>query len=444
MNASGPTVWADVTNTVEGSGTTGVQRAAKNLLAPLAMGDPRVDVRLVRWCEACQAFLALDETEQRRFREAAPPPERRVDRLPQRLRPAGRRLADRPALRRLNRAARRGRRTPHPTDEHSRRRVDLDGGTFLDLDASWHNRTDRNRLLPTLNARGVRTAALFHDLFPIDHPEWSDGGTRTLFPPWADAHLRHDDLMIGNSAWTLARALDRRRSLGVDAPAVSGVVHLSGEWIDRRSEERAPSSGASPTQALPEQLRGTDLRAYAVCVATLEPRKNHAVLLDALDRWADMHPELGLVLIGRIGWNTDELVRRIEGHPLLGRQLFWFAHADDDAMRSLLGRATVAAMPSLAEGFGLPVMEALSLGVPVVTTGGGALAEVGGDTPVRLPPDDAAAWADVLVRHATDADYLAARRAAAEEAARHLPTWAEARDELVDLLTSSSPPPTSR
>ena len=52
-----PIVWADVTNTVEGTGTTGVQRAAKNLLAPLAAGDERLELRLVRWCEPCGTFL---------------------------------------------------------------------------------------------------------------------------------------------------------------------------------------------------------------------------------------------------------------------------------------------------------------------------------------------------------------------------------------------------
>ena len=85
-----PTVWADVTNTVASSGTTGVQRAAKNLLAPLADNDPRLDLRLIRWCPECETFLRLDDEERRRFSDSAPPPNRRVDRLPQRIRPAAR------------------------------------------------------------------------------------------------------------------------------------------------------------------------------------------------------------------------------------------------------------------------------------------------------------------------------------------------------------------
>ena len=131
---------------------------------------------------------------------------------------------------------------------------------------------------------------------------------------------------------------------------------------------------------------------YVICVATLEPRKNHALLLDAFDRWSTRSPGLGLVLVGRIGWNTGTLVKRIETHPLLNRQLFWFAHSDDPAMRNMLRLATVAAMPSHTEGFGLPVLEALALGTPVVTTNGGALAEVGDDAPLRLPGDDPATW----------------------------------------------------
>ena len=442
-----PIVWADVTNTVASSGTTGVQRASKNLLAPLADRDPRLDLRLIRWCPECAAFLRLDDDERRRFSDDAPPPDRRVDRLPQRIRPVARRVADRPLLRRLNEAMRRRRRPPHPVDAHAGLTVSIDDGTFLDLDAAWHNPLDRRDLLPALSAAGVRTAVLFHDLFPIDHPEWSDRGTRELFPPWADAHLRFDALIVGNSDWTLQRALDRRQGIGLPDPGVSGVVHLSGDGGAGRDEPVAPQ-GPTPTGArpgLPPQLQTAGaserrLDGYVICVSTLEPRKNHQVLLDAFDLWSQRTPCLGLVFVGRIGWNTEALVRRIERHPLLGSQLFWFAHADDETMRTLLGGATVAAMPSHAEGFGLPVLEALALGVPVVTTNGGALGEVGGDVPLRLAADDSEAWADALVRHLADEDYLRTRRAEARRAAGALPTWSAARDELVELLTRLAPP----
>ncbi|MBP8957702.1 glycosyltransferase family 4 protein [Candidatus Microthrix sp.] len=431
-----PIVWADVTNTVEGTGTTGVQRAAKNLLAPLAAGDERLELRLVRWCEPCGTFLQLNAAEQERFAAAAPPPTRRVDRLPQRVRPAARRAADHPAIRRLNAAAQAKRQGEHPYAEHRDRSTQIDSGTFLDLDAAWHNPLIRTDLLPDLIDRGVRTATLFHDLFPIEHPDWSDRGTRALFPPWADAHLRSDQLIVGNSDWTLRRALDRRRSLGVTDPEVAGVVHLSGEWqaVEVASPGAASPAAASPSP-LPPELEGLPLDGYVICVATLEPRKNHALLLDAFDRWSTRSPGLGLVLVGRIGWNTGTLVKRIETHPLLNRQLFWFAHSDDPAMRNMLRLATVAAMPSHTEGFGLPVLEALALGTPVVTTNGGALAEVGDDAPLRLPGDDPATWAEALVRHLDDPHYLARRREEARAAALTLPTWEDARDELADLLT---------
>ena len=153
-----PIVWADVTNTVASSGTTGVQRASKNLLAPLADRDPRLDLRLIRWCPECAAFLRLDDDERRRFSDDAPPPDRRVDRLPQLIRSVARRVADRPLLRRLNEAMRRRRRPPHPVDAHAGLTVRIDDGTFLDLDAAWHNPLDRRDLLPALSAAGVRAS----------------------------------------------------------------------------------------------------------------------------------------------------------------------------------------------------------------------------------------------------------------------------------------------
>ena len=78
--------------------------------------------------------------------------------------------------------------------------------------------------------------------------------------------------------------------------------------------------------------------------------------------------------------------------------------------------------------------------MPVVTTDGGALAEVGGEVPLRVAADDARAWADAMVRHGTDEDYLSRRRADARQAADGLPTWDQAREELVELLTRPTSP----
>ena len=145
-------------------------------------------------------------------------------------------------------------------------------------------------------------------------------------------------------------------------------------------------------------------------VGTVEPRKNHAVLLDAFDRLAGADPELHLVVVGRAGWNNDDVVDRLRHHPLLGQRVHWFEGAGDELLAELYRAATVVAVPSITEGFGLPVIEALAVGVPVVSSNGGALPEAGGGLVDLVDPGDADAFADALGHLLGDSDELRRRR----------------------------------
>ena len=129
---------------------------------------------------------------------------------------------------------------------------------------------------------------------------------------------------------------------------------------------------------------------YVMWAGTVEPRKNLPTLLEAFRR-LDRHG-LDLVLVGPRGWNEDleSLVGSADGRV---RQLGFVPDADK---RALLAGASVFCLPSLREGFGLPVLEAMAQGVPVVTSAGTAAGEVGGPAAVLVDPLDAPALADAL------------------------------------------------
>lgn len=104
----------------------------------------------------------------------------------------------------------------------------------------------------------------------------------------------------------------------------------------------------------------------ALVVGTLEPRKGHADVLAAFELiWAADHG-IPLVLIGRAGWNTGALQRRIRQHPQFERLLFWLEDVDDHALHAAYRHCRLVIVPSLAEGYGLPLDEALALGSPVL------------------------------------------------------------------------------
>lgn len=281
--------------------------------------------------------------------------------------------------------------------------VDLDERMMLfDLEATWWSPAPRPELLPEVKARGVRVATLVYDLMPLRNPEWFDPENRAVFVPWARAQLAHADLAVCFSRFCADEVAHH------DGPPTALFV-----------------PGADPTDvvatrpgALPD-----DGRPFALTVGTVEPRKNIGLLLDAFDRLWDEGHDVRLVVVGREGWHVEELVARLRSHPELGRRLVWIGWMPDAEVDWLYRHAHVVAVPSRCEGYGLPVVEGLRRGAPVVSSTGGSLPEVGGDVVTYAGPDDGEAWVGALRTHLTGA-----RRAI--DAGRLPPavtaTWADA------------------
>jgi glycosyltransferase involved in cell wall biosynthesis len=212
-------------------------------------------------------------------------------------------------------------------------------------------------------------------LYPQFHGRWS----RTTARMGLRRAVREADALIAISAHT---ADDLVRFTGVDRRHVH-VIPLA---VDSRF---APIHDPS----VPVRY-GIDSR-YLLYLGTLEPRKNLKVLLHAFARleW----PGVKLVLAGAKGWIFQEIFETVERLGLTSRVVFPGFVADAD-LPALLNGAEVFVYPSEYEGFGLPVLEAMSCGTPVVTTNVSSLPEVAGEAALLVPPRDAEALHDALRR----------------------------------------------
>jgi glycosyltransferase involved in cell wall biosynthesis len=170
---------------------------------------------------------------------------------------------------------------------------------------------------------------------------------------------------------------------------------------------------------------------YILALGTIEPRKDLPRLVDAFDRIASEYDDVVLVVAGPEGWGADDFraaVRRATHRERVVR-LGWVS---DDDRASLLRGATVFAYPSRYEGFGLPPLEAMSAGVPVVTTRTGGITEVVADAAVLVPPADTEALADGLAAVLGDAARAETLRTLGRANVERF-SWDRTATELADL-----------
>jgi len=251
-----------------------------------------------------------------------------------------------------------------------------------------------------------------HDMTFFDHPEWHERTKVAWFRAATRYSARHAAVIISVSATTAERLQ------AVLAPRCPVVVVPHG--VD--TARFVPSE---PGPGLDRDVLGRlglD-RPYLLHLGTLEPRKGIVDLVRAFDRLAGDYPELDLVLAGGPGWRSGQIDQSIaaSGSQLRIRRL---GYVPDSEVPALLRRARAVVYPSIEEGFGLPALEALACGVPLVTTSGTSMAELAGESAVLAPPGEpialAAAIGEAIADDRTEAAAKRKQRGL-EIAARH--TW---------------------
>ncbi|MGD2114973.1 MAG: glycosyltransferase family 1 protein, partial [Acidobacteriota bacterium] len=250
---------------------------------------------------------------------------------------------------------------------------------------------DRNRLVfapnfypprrfqPALEIGNARLVATIHDL-AFHHHAWTVGeGTLDLL----SLHL---DRVLRDAAQVITPSEAVRRELAGAGLAPIGRIRA----IHHGPGQLAGAEGARRPAWAPER--------YALFVGTLEPRKNVETLLDAWRGLRSRRRDVpDLVLCGRLGWKGERLVRRLER----GRDEGWLhqpGYVADDELAALYRDAVLLAFPSHYEGFGLPLLEALAAGTPVVASDIPVLREVAGEAALYAPPARPDLWADRIGR----------------------------------------------
>jgi glycosyltransferase involved in cell wall biosynthesis len=297
------------------------------------------------------------------------------------------------------------------------RRRDPGGSVFFNI---GHSGLEYRRYPDLLGRMKVKPVFYVHDLIPITHPEYCRPGER-------DRHRVRMRMVLGlargvvtNSRATLEELSRYAAGTGMELPP------------------SVPAYPAPPEFGAAAAKRPVD-RPYFVIVGTIEPRKNHVLLLQA---WRRIAAEMGdgaplLAVIGQRGWECENAVDLLERCDALKGRVLELSSCSDTEMAAWLRHAQALLFPSFTEGFGMPLMEALACGTPVIASDLPVFREIAGDIPEYLDPLDGAGWIAAIREYCAD-DGPRRSRQVRDMAGYSVPSWADhfARvDALLEQVT---------
>ncbi len=254
------------------------------------------------------------------------------------------------------------------------------GDVLLLLDSSWYI-----NIWPTIRkakSKGAKIIAVTYDLIPITHPQFCDDFLAEVFKEYFHISIESVDQYIAISHTVQQHLQDfMANQFGKAVVDRKKFDHfLLGS--DFKPLKKAPAARADLEQCF-------NSRPTYLIVSTLEPRKNHSYVLDVFDILWAQGIEINLCFIGKVGWKVEELVERIQNHSEYETKLFHFGNINDDELAYCYQQAKMLVFPSIVEGFGLPIVESLNFGLPVLASDTAIHREVGADNIGYFDLDDA-------------------------------------------------------
>ncbi|MCX7284508.1 MAG: glycosyltransferase family 1 protein [Novosphingobium sp.] len=249
------------------------------------------------------------------------------------------------------------------------------GDVFLGLDLQDVLVPHRADFFEKLHESGILCYFVVYDMLPLKLREYFPDAVSRNFNGWLNTVARSDGLVaISRSVMMDIQAWAEKTKLPLRRPLRLGHFRLGAD-IESEVEE-------APNRAIVEWLEKRRKSRVFVTIGTIEPRKRHDQIVDAMNNLWKGRDDVSLVIIGKVGWQCDDLVESIRSHNEFGRRLLWLEGATDADLLAVLRSADALVAASEGEGFGLPLVEAQRLGVPIIARDLPVFREVAGDDAV--------------------------------------------------------------
>jgi len=363
----------DVTGTLKRDAGTGIQRVVKEVMRAFCLDQNMTTPVLAVRCENGRLFTAKNFTASLGGRESGPERELFVE----------------------------------------------PGDRFLMLSDSWNAFDLLAPAFGQIRVNGGEIISCVFDLIPELYPYACHEVTVPRYRAWLRRALIESDAFIAISK-TVAHEL-------ADYVLSQQLPHRAGlkiGWFHCGADIVAPAVGMPSKKIV---AATTDAPPIFLLVGTIEPRKGHRIALEAFDQLWSQETTARLIIVGRRGWFEEAVISAITTHEAYGRDLFWFDDATDADLEFLYRRAGALILPSYAEGFGLPIVEAARLGLSTICSDIPVFREVGGKGALYFRVNDPMALA------ATIKNFLAGALTTEPGAVLNV-TWAQSARRIIGLI----------
>lgn len=298
------------------------------------------------------------------------------------------------------------------------------GDVFFGLDLQPHVQVAHRGFYHTLRREGAQVKFMVYDLLSILMPQCFPEGADIQFGNWLEVIAESDGAICISKAvandlagWFEQNGANRRRAFAI------GWFHLGADVDHSHPTKGFPPNG----DAVLSELRS---RPTILMVGTLEPRKGHVEVLDALEQLWLTYVDVNLVIVGKQGWMIDKLAARLSAHVELNKRLFWLEGISDEYLDKVYAASTCVMAASYGEGFGLPLIEAAQHKLPIIARDIPVFREVAGDHAYYFSAADAQGLAQSIKQ------WLALYREQRHPRTDTMPclTWRESACKLSEML----------
>lgn len=278
------------------------------------------------------------------------------------------------------------------------------GDTLLMIDSSWEQYADFAPVFQATRQLGGSIVTVVYDLIPLQYPHFCTPGLVTAFERWFRLAALHSDMLLCISDAVASQVTSYLAAAGMDQGSRQAIRSwpLGADLLVSRRERAVRSAVAAICcHSGDARQHDHDASPLYLMVGTIEPRKGHDFVLDAFELLWDQGIDVRLCIAGSIGWQTERTVGRIRHHPRLNKKLFFIEQFTDAEINLCYRSATALIAASVAEGFGLPIVEAALHHVPALAADIPVFREVGGAGATYFSLASPKCLADAVIRFST-------------------------------------------